>query len=925
MAREQAPAAAAASDARPVCCIVDPSLRDFIGHHFSYDNALAAGAADAGFQPVILAHKDVSATIAGRVHLRPCFRRDMWGSSPLVRYLPAQHQAEGTIRLANRDFYRDLKAGLRGLALPPRSVLFAHMIFRHQLPALARFVQDQPPDGPLDIILLLRYQPAFYDNPQCCEAFQSLERAAASGRRVRLASDSARLARELGRLTTLPIEVMPIPHTSADAAPRAAPHERMRFVSLGNARDEKGFVEILDAIRMLHADDGLDGMEFVLQSNDAQPDVQAAIDAFAREGLPHVTLLPEALSPERYAAELAAADVVLVPYWRDIYRARTSGVFLEAGAAGKVVITTRDTWMSDELERYGAGILIDDHDARSLAQAIRAAVRDRAGLCARAEAGRGDCLAIHSPMSLMRQVVDGPPPAAGPRAIRNVVIFYPWGDFLARKAGASLRTNLLADMLAPHVDSVRVLQAGTASMSWRLWHWRPRRRAAPQAASVPVARRGNVFVEAQPLRIRQRLARRLFRLPFRLLLGRKNFGQELPLWFHLERGLDPIFRQKVEDLVRGADAVLLEYSFWGSIVLPACRRAGIPCVLTNYDILSDQVTASKLLRRLTWRAERASLAAADAVVTVAPGDQRALAEAGISSHMIPNPVDMDRATLCVPADPRELLRALFGIDLPPGPCCLFVGSWFPPNVQAVERIREVAPLVPQVGFAVAGGVAPPGRDGNVLALGMVEDIVLTLLYRAASLVLIPLPYGTGASLKTVEAMGAGLAVLGTSVAFRGLDIRSGSNCIEEDDLSRWPALIGDLVAAPERLAELGAGARCFAEGYDFRKVFAAYFPLLGLLEDPARSAAAAVATRRAAADRLQDELVTRAMDGQHYGATEIAMAFLLDEPLAPAGARDAQLRRALLACLDRRLFALAGRLLRLAEAMMSESDAQSGE
>ncbi len=571
MAREQAPAAAAASDARPVCCIVDPSLRDFIGHHFSYDNALAAGAADAGFQPVILAHKDVSATIAGRVHLRPCFRRDMWGSSPLVRYLPAQHQAEGTIRLANRDFYRDLKAGLRGLALPPRSVLFAHMIFRHQLPG-AGALRAGPAAG----------RPARYHSSAALPAGVLRQPAVLRGVPVAGAGGGKRPARaarirqrpagaRAGRLTTLPIEVMPIPHTSADAAPRAAPHERMRFVSLGNARDEKGFVEILDAIRMLHADDGLDGMEFVLQSNDAQPDVQAAIDAFAREGLPHVTLLPEALSPERYAAELAAADVVLVPYWRDIYRARTSGVFLEAAAAGKVVITTRDTWMSDELERYGAGILIDDHDARSLAQAIRAAVRDRAGLCARAEAGRGDCLAIHSPMSLMRQVVDGPPPAAGPRAIRNVVIFYPWGDFLARKAGASLRTNLLADMLAPHVDSVRVLQAGTASMSWRLWHWRPRRRAAPQAASVSVARRGNVFVEAQPLRIRQRLARRLFRLPFRLLLGRKNSGRNFPSGSTSSAGWTRSFARRSRTSCAGRMRCC-----WNTVsgAASCCRRAG---------------------------------------------------------------------------------------------------------------------------------------------------------------------------------------------------------------------------------------------------------------------------------------------------------------------------------------------------------------
>lgn len=888
-------------DARPVFCIVDPSLKDFVGHHFSYDNAVAAGAAAAGFRPVILAHRDVSTTIAGRIRLVRCFRRDMWGSRTLARYLPVRDRAGAGIRLTNRDFHRDLVAGLRGVVIQPGSVLFAHMIFRHQLPALARFVLDQPTGGPLDVILLLRYQATFYDDPLCVQAFRMLERAAAAGRRVRLATDSVRLAREIGRLTSLPIEIMPIPHTSAEAPPPRQPGRRLRFVSLGGARDEKGYVEILDAIRILHAEDGLDGMEFVLQSNDAQPDVQAAIDAFARENMPHVTLLREALSPERYDAELAAADVVLVPYWREIYLARTSGVFLEAAAAGKPVIATRNTWMSDELARYGAGLLVDDHDPPALAQAIRDTVRDQAGLARLATERRRDCLAIHNPAALVRQAIEGPPPGTkSQRDIRNVAIFYPWGDFLAGNTGASRRSGMLAEVLAPHVEAIRVLQGGPTETT----------------------RRGKLLVEGHALRIRQHLLRRAFRLPFRILLGRRHFGQDIHLWHHLERRLDPIFRRKVEAMVRWADVVLLEYSFWGSVVIPLCREAGIACILTNYDVLSDQITASPLLRRLTWRVERAALAAADTVVTVAPADQKALAADGIGSYMIANPVDMDLASRPAPAEPRELLRALYGIALPPGPCCLFVGSRFGPNIVAVERIRALAPAVPDIGFVIAGSVAAEERADNFVTLGVVSETVLTLLYRVAALSLIPLPHGTGSSLKTLEAMGAGLPVLGTSVAFRGLAIDPGVHGFVEDDLARWPMLIGEVFAAPERLSAAGEAARRFAEDYDFRKVFAAYFPLLGLQADPVRSAAAAAKAHRTGAERLLDELFSRALDDRS-GSTALAMSLLLNEPPAPPSEREAQVRRALLTSLDRRLFPLAGRLLRLAEVVAGGTETSS--
>jgi glycosyltransferase involved in cell wall biosynthesis len=886
------PDEAGARDQHPLFCIIDPSLRDFAGHHFSYDEAAASGAAKAGFEPVILAHREVDPAIAGRVQLVRCFKNDMWSSSPMVRRLPTRARERFEIHLANRTFSRDLRRGLKGLRLLPGSVLFAHMIFRHQLPALARFV-DEAPYETLTVILLFRYQTAFYDNPPCHRAFRMLERANNSGRRVRLASDSDRLAREFGRLTSLPFEVMPIPHTSDSEVVRPPQRPGVRFVSLGGARDEKGYIDILNAIRMLRAEKDLEGMEFVLQSSDARPEIEAVTEEFAREDIPNVSLLRQTLSPEQYAGQLSAADVVLVPYWRDIYSARTSGIFLEAVAAGKPVIATRDTWMSDELERYGSGLLVEDHDARSIAEAMRTAVRNKTELQRRAESSRLDCLAIHNPASLIRQITDGASRyAARGRNVHNVAIFYPWGDFLQRTAGASQRVNMLAEMLAPHVNEIRVLQGGP----------------------IPATRQGKLFVEGQALRRRQIYLRRLFRLVFRVRLGRTAFGQELLVWFHLERRVDPLFRRKVEELVRWADVVLLEYSFWGSVVLPACRRAGRMCILTNHDILSEQVIASSLLRRLTWRFERASLEAADAVVAVSPDDQRVLAASGITAHLIQNPVDMDRLTVTVPGDPREFLRELYDIDLPSTPFGLFVGSLFTPNVVAVNRLREMAPAMPDMHFVVAGGVAEPTHAGNFRALGKVEHAALVLLYRAANVVLIPLPHGTGSSIKTLEAMASGLPVMGTSAAFRGLAIDSGNNCILEDDLTRWPQLVRDLLASHDRTSALGVHARRFAEAHDFRKVFVAYFALLGMQVELEQNSERDAMLRGVAYDRLVEEIFVR-LDERLSGSAKLLLSLLLSAPLEPRESRDDQVRYAFARSVEQRQFALAGRLLQLAEMM----------
>src|SRR5262249_48894916 len=152
---------------------------------------------------------------------------------------------------------------------------------------------------------------------------------------IRLATDSDRLAEELSHLTSLPVEVLPIPHAAPTPAGltdqvTAGP---CHFVSLGNARDEKGIFEIFAAIRALHDDGKLESMRFTLQCNDATPTVASAIAAFRQDSLPECQLLTNRLTTAEYHDLLEQADFVLLPYWRSIYASRTSGVFMEALSA----------------------------------------------------------------------------------------------------------------------------------------------------------------------------------------------------------------------------------------------------------------------------------------------------------------------------------------------------------------------------------------------------------------------------------------------------------------------------------------------------------------------------------------------------------------------------------------------------------------
>jgi glycosyltransferase involved in cell wall biosynthesis len=420
----------------------------------------------------------------------------------------------------------------------------------------------------------------------------------------------------------------------------------------------------------------------------------------------------------------------------------------------------------------------------------------------------------------------------------------------------------MLDVVAPLAHEVRVLHAGSEA-EWR---------------------EGNITAIAAPQRMRLHLARRLFRLAFRPLVGRDGWGQELALWWHFDRRFDPRFRRQVRDLVRWSDAILLEYSFWAWAVEAEIRRQRrpVPFILTAHDVLADNVTSSAWLRRLTFLQEVAALRSADHAVCVSESDAAAFSARGIATEVIPNPVDLDTAQTPPALEPRTMLEALFDVRLPEGPFCLFVGSDYGPNRAAVAEIRAIAKAMPieaRASFVLAGGCAPPGRDGAVLALGRVEDQVLAALYTLAAVVVIPLTQGSGTSLKTVEAMAWGRPILGTSAAFRGLPVTPGLNCEQEDDLTRWPTRLAGMLADPARRLAMGAAARRLAEDFGHRRVFAAYLRLLGL---PSAAGSAIVASDSERRRKLKEvrPLIDRAIARERLDLAAILIDALRSKPVA---------------------------------------------
>jgi hypothetical protein len=123
-------------------------------------------------------------------------------------------------------------------------------------------------------------------------------------------------------------------------------------IYIGDARTEKGYHWLPHLVGDAFAADL--PVRFTFQSNFNVPAGEpAAVVARAQlEAMPpecRVELIKRPLSSYDYRRLLQDSDIVVIPYDRDNYYARSSGIFAEALVAGKPVLVPAGTWMASEL------------------------------------------------------------------------------------------------------------------------------------------------------------------------------------------------------------------------------------------------------------------------------------------------------------------------------------------------------------------------------------------------------------------------------------------------------------------------------------------------------------------------------------------------------------------------------------------------
>jgi glycosyltransferase involved in cell wall biosynthesis len=177
--------------------------------------------------------------------------------------------------------------------------------------------------------------------------------------------------------------------------------------------------------------------------------------------------------------------------------------------------------------------------------------------------------------------------------------------------------------------------------------------------------------------------------------------------------------------------------------------------------------------------------------------------ANMPIFVVPNAVDTDSYH----PDERDSSQAVL----------LFQGGmdWYP-NRDAVEFfVRSILPIVraevPSIRFVVAGRNPPIhfveelGANDGIEFTGTVPDMRAYL--SAATVVVVPLRFGSGTRIKILEACAAGKPVVSTNVGAEGLGLEGGKEIILADDPAEFARSVITLLRDRSRRNAIARSAR----------------------------------------------------------------------------------------------------------------------
>lgn len=201
------------------------------------------------------------------------------------------------------------------------------------------------------------------------------------GQKISLCADSERIRNVYDPYFNRPFSLIPIPLTSGKPAAAlteegAQPQSPVTIGFLGYTHGKQGYPFIRRLYHDLFGSPDLADIRMCVRHNIFNTDPSNAENL--RELLSQKERIDNHinfLSRPEYLDLMDRCDILLIPHSQEEYPVQTSGMFIDALSRGKVVVVPENTWLSDQLNAYGAGETFSGNSYENFLNAVTRAVR----------------------------------------------------------------------------------------------------------------------------------------------------------------------------------------------------------------------------------------------------------------------------------------------------------------------------------------------------------------------------------------------------------------------------------------------------------------------------------------------------------------------------------------------------------------------
>lgn len=374
--------------------VLDCGLRGLTGHHAGLIGCLIAEARVRGMWLQVLAGDTLAVPSEwADQRVEPFFSCDLYQGASLGT---CSWDFDTWLSVSDA-LSRDLRA-IPSAYLDAANVILLPAITQYHMPVLCSWLNEvMSRHGHLRVAIQLMFAPTWTAWDQISLAGPQLYREAwrrLSGMdpgRVGLFAENEATANVYRNLLDHEVSILPHPVdwsglTVSTNVGRAGQPVRAAF--LGYAKQEKGFHLLPSALEGL-SEATRRGLEVAVQVNHSgyDPTTIAADEALRSTGGVGVKLLEGSLSASEYHKWLNWADALIMPYSPELYATRGSGLLVEAGGTGKIVVTSAQTDPGRAIEAGEiAGVTFSSYSAEGLSDALTRLVAARSELLPKAHA-----------------------------------------------------------------------------------------------------------------------------------------------------------------------------------------------------------------------------------------------------------------------------------------------------------------------------------------------------------------------------------------------------------------------------------------------------------------------------------------------------------------------------------------------------------